>query len=69
MRILEQTTIALVASFLLSTGLIAQERGEIGIALGETPQLVEVEDLEGNAVSLASFGGEKHVLFEFWAYW
>ena len=69
MQIFKQTTKAIAASFLLSTGLIAQERGEIGIALGETPQLVEVEDLDGNMVSLASFAGEKPVLFEFWAYW
>jgi len=44
-------------------------RGKIGIAVGETPELVEIEDLDGNPVSLADFAGEKPVLFEFWAYW
>ncbi len=47
----------------------AQEYGEIGIARGEKPELVELEDLEGNPVSLAQYVGEKPVLLEFWATW
>ncbi len=47
----------------------AQERGEIGIALGETPELVEIEDLDGNKVSLADYVGGKPSLIEFWARW
>ncbi len=47
----------------------AQERGELGIALGERPELVEIEDLEGNKVSLAQYVGERPVLIEFWALW
>ena len=44
-------------------------RGEIGIAVGEVPELVEVEDLDGAPVALAQFVGDKPVLFEFWARW
>ena len=47
----------------------AQEYGEIGIARGEKPELVEIEDLEGNPVSLAQYVGEQPVLLEFWAMW
>ena len=47
----------------------AQERGEIGIALGERPELVEIEDLEGNKVSLAQYVEGRPALIEFWARW
>ncbi len=47
----------------------AQERGDLGIALGERPELVEIEDLEGNEVSLAEYIGERPALIEFWARW
>jgi len=47
----------------------AQARGDIGIALGERPELVEIEDLDGNKVSLAQVIGERPVLIEFWARW
>ena len=47
----------------------AQERGDIGIALGERPELVEIEDLEGNKVSLADYVGDRPALIEFWARW
>ena len=58
-----------LALFSSSNSLLAQERGEIGIALGETPELVAIEDLDGNPVSLASFARGKPVLIEFWATW
>ncbi len=51
------------------TAVAAQERGDIGIALGERPELVEIEDLDGNKVSLAQFVGDRPVLIEFWARW
>ncbi len=51
------------------TTVAAQERGEIGIALGERPELVEIEDLDGNTVSLAQYVGDRPVLIEFWARW
>ena len=47
----------------------AQERGEMGIALGEHPELVEIEDLDGNKVSLADYVGGRPSLIEFWARW
>ncbi len=47
----------------------AQARGEIGIALGERPELVEIEDLDGNKVSLADYVGGRPALVEFWAIW
>ena len=47
----------------------AQARGELGIALGERPELVEIEDLEGNKVSLADYVGDRPALIEFWARW
>ena len=51
------------------TAAAAQERGELGIALGERPELVEIEDLEGNKVSLAQYVGGRPALIEFWARW
>ena len=54
---------------LFATPGVAQMRGEIGIAVGEVPELVEIEDLDGAPVNLAQFVGEKPVLFEFWARW
>ena len=47
----------------------AQQRGELGIALGERPELVEIEDLDGNKVSLADYVGGRPALIEFWARW
>jgi len=48
--------------------LLAQD--QIGIAVGEVPEAVEIEDLEGNAVQLADYIGKgKPVLLEFWATW
>ena len=58
-----------VLLFVTSAQLGAQEYGDIGIARGEKPALVDVEDLEGNPVNLAQFVGEKLVLLEFWATW
>lgn len=42
---------------------------QIGIPLGETPEAVQVEDLNGTAVDLAEYIGEGPVLVEFWATW
>ncbi len=47
----------------------AQERGEIGIALGSTPDPVAIEDLDGNIVDLADYIGQRPLLLEFWASW
>ena len=61
--------LASVSPMASTDGLVAQERGEVGIAVGEVPELVEIEDLDGNALSLAQYVGEKPVLIEFWARW
>lgn len=61
--------IVMWAFALLAVPATAQVRGEIGIAVGETPELVVIEDLDGNEIDLARFVGEKPVLFEFWARW
>ena len=64
----------LVAYWVLATLVItptsasAQERGEVGIALGERPELVEIEDLDGNPLRLADYVG-KPLLIEFYARW
>ncbi len=57
------------ALVLFATPATAQMRGEIGIAVGEVPEIVMIEDLDGNEVDLAQFVGDKPVLFEFWARW
>ncbi len=63
-------TLIVVASLIFfATPTVAQMRGEIGIAVGEVPELVEIEDLDGAPIDLAQFVGEKPVLFEFWARW
>jgi thiol-disulfide isomerase/thioredoxin len=46
----------------------AQE--QIGIAVGATPDAVEIEDLDGNPVDLGDYiGSGKPLLIEFWAAW
>ncbi len=64
-------TLTLAALFAVAStdALPGQERGEIGIAVGERPELVEIEDLDGNPLSLTRYVGEKPVLIEFWARW
>ena len=60
---------AYAPSVLSPAAAAAQERGELGIALGERPELVEIEDLEGNKVSLEQYVGGRPALIEFWARW
>ena len=42
---------------------------DIGLPLGATPAAAQVEDLEGNAVDLARWVGQRPVVVEFWATW
>lgn len=63
------TTMALAASLVLPSTLEAQMRGELGIAVGECPELVEIEDLDGNPLNLMDYVGEKPLLVEFYARW
>ncbi len=60
---------ALVVAAMLVGGAHAQERGEVGIAVGETPNLPSIEDLDGEPVDLAAHVGERPLLLEFWASW
>ena len=62
-------TVALSLAVISPAAVAAQARGDIGIALGERPELVEIEDLEGNAVSLTDYVGGRPALIEFWARW
>jgi thiol-disulfide isomerase/thioredoxin len=60
---------ALVTAIAFAGPARARAQDQIGIAVGTTPEAVELEDLEGNPVSLADYTGEKPVLLEFWATW
>ena len=59
----------LLAVLISLDGASAQERGEVGIAVGETPESPTIEDLDGEAVDLAGYVGERPLLLEFWASW
>ncbi len=63
------TTTAVVLLATLAGNLSAQERGEVGIAVGERPDPVVIEDLDGNEVDLAQYMGAGPVVIEFWASW
>ena len=41
----------------------------VGIPVGQTPPVVTIQDLDGNAVDLGRWVGKKPVLVEFWATW
>ena len=41
----------------------------VGIAVGQTPPAVTIQDLDGNAVDLGRWVGKRPVLVEFWATW
>ena len=48
---------------------LAQDEGDLGIALGAKPPAVTIEDLDGRPVDLGQVMGRKPVLLEFWATW
>lgn len=50
-------------------GLSSQERGELGIAVGATPEAVVIEDLSGGEASLGDYIGKGPAVIEFWATW
>jgi thiol-disulfide isomerase/thioredoxin len=60
---------AVLAVLGFSSALSAQQRGEVGIAVGETPVPPTIENLDGEPVDLADFVGEQPLLLEFWASW
>jgi thiol-disulfide isomerase/thioredoxin len=61
------TTVTALAAGLVLAGAAAGQ--DVGLPLGQVPEAVQVEDLEGNAVSLGEYVGRKPLLIEFWATW
>jgi thiol-disulfide isomerase/thioredoxin len=59
----------LAASAAVPGRALAQDEGDLGIAIGAKPPAVTIEDLDGHPVDLAQVVGKKPVLFEFWATW
>jgi len=41
----------------------------VGIPVGQTPPVVTIQDLDGNAVDLGLWVGKRPVIVEFWATW
>jgi thiol-disulfide isomerase/thioredoxin len=66
MRVMGTTVTALAAGLVLAGAAAGQD---VGLPLGQVPEAVQVEDLEGNAVSLGEYVGRKPLLIEFWATW
>ena len=48
---------------------VAQDEGDMGIAIGATPPAVTIEDLDGHPADLSAMVGKQPVLIEFWATW
>jgi thiol-disulfide isomerase/thioredoxin len=61
--------LAIAAAALAIPGSLAAQQDQIGIAVGERPVAVQLEDLNGNEVSLEDYIGDKPVVIEFWATW
>jgi thiol-disulfide isomerase/thioredoxin len=57
---------AAVLLLLPATGVSAQD---VGLPIGQVPDAVQVDDLDGNTIDLASIVGVKPALIEFWATW
>ena len=53
----------------IAPGRLAAQEDDIGIPLGATPPVVQIEDLDGKPVDLSQFIGKQPVLVEFWATW
>jgi thiol-disulfide isomerase/thioredoxin len=58
--------VALLASLAWYAPAAAQD---VGLELGVVPDAVQVEDLEGNVISMSEYIGKKPVLIQFWATW
>lgn len=66
---LANLALTVVVGLSAAAALDAQERGELGIAVGSTVAPLVVEDLDGNPADLAEYVGQRPVLLEFWASW
>ncbi|MCK5650156.1 MAG: TlpA family protein disulfide reductase [Gemmatimonadetes bacterium] len=60
---------AAMAGAMIVPGSLSAQQEQIGIAVGEMPVAVQLEDLNGNEVSLEDYIGDKPVVIEFWATW
>lgn len=66
--LMRRSILSIIAWCCMAPGLKAAQ-DHIGLPLGSVPQAVEIEDLDGNPVSLARYIGRKPVVIEFWATW
>lgn len=60
---------AAMAGAMIVPGSLSAQQDQIGIAVGEVPAAVQLEDLNGNEVNLEDYIGDKPVVIEFWATW
>ncbi len=67
-RHLMHAVLPLVVVAVMTPSLAAQI-DEVGIPLGTVPEIVQIEDLDGNPVDLGKWIGKQPVLFQFWATW
>lgn len=65
-RVIRSLALAIAGSAMAVAAASAQD---VGLPLGTVPAAVQVEDLDGNAVDLGRYIGQKPVLIEFWATW
>lgn len=59
----------LAALMLTSAAALPAAAQDVGLPLGQVPEAVQLEDLDGNVIDLSSIVGRKPVLIEFWATW
>ncbi len=64
-----RTFLLLVAGLAVGVGQIRAQEGGLGLAPGTAAPDAQVEDLDGNAVSLLEVVGGGPALIEFWATW
>ena len=58
------------AMLLFLTLPLAAQTDEVGLPLGQQPEVVTIEDLDGNDVDLGQYIGQgRPALFQFWATW
>ncbi len=66
----KRVAIAAVSLQLFAGASLSQAQDDqIGIAVGERPPPVTIEDLDGNPVDLSDYVGRKPVVLQFWATW
>ena len=64
-----RSIIPLLVTLLVGAASAPAVAQDVGLPLGQVPDVVELEDLDGKAVSLSQYIGKKPVLIEFWATW